>query len=254
VRGLTPLERRLTAFHRPHVDTHLRAFSPIAGPQFKDTFNPAGFFAALNALPDRPSSFWGVDRCLRIEEPVDGHRSRLFHMGVFARAIDLEGHFRHPARDRRFHALQRETLAQFFALIDRIGLDRTRLQATCFGGATLGGHPDGRDRRLKRRYRVAADQVSKRSLQRAGIKTVDIAAIAGLFILPEEGSLVGPRVEVFADGLEFATIIFPCYRVQRGALVPINYVAAYGIGLERLLAAWAVLPSYNAHCAKSSFT
>jgi hypothetical protein len=218
------------------VDQHLRAFSPIAGRQFRNDFNLAGFFPTLNGLPERPSSFWGIDRCLRIEEAVDGCRSRLFHMGVFARAIDLAGRFANPARDRRFHALQRATLAQFFALVDRLGIDRTRLQATCFGGATLGGHPDGRDRQLKRRYRLAADQVSRRVLRAAGIEAVDIAAIAGLFILPEEGSLVGPRVEVFVDDLEFATIVFPCYRVRQGALVPINYLAAYGVGLERLLA------------------
>ena len=236
VRGFTPLARRLTAFHRPHVDRHLQAFSPIAGRQFKDNFNLAGFFAALNALPDRPSSFWGIDRCLRMDEAVDGYRSRLFHMGVFARAIDLNGRFASPARDGRFHNLQRATLSQFFALVDRLGFDRARLQATCFGGATVGGHPDGRDRRLTRRYRLAADQVSRRFLRQQGIKTVEIATIASLFILPEEGSLVGPRVEVFFDDLEFATIIFPCFRMHHGALVPINSLAAYGIGLERVLA------------------
>jgi hypothetical protein len=236
VRSLTPLERELTAFHLPLVDEHRRGFSPIAGRHFKNDFNLAGFFPALNALPDRPSSLWGIDRCLRIDEAVDGHRSRLFHMGVFARAIDLEGRFRNPARDPRFHALQRGTLAQFFALIDRLGLDRTRLQATYFGGATLGGHPDGRDRRLRRTYRFPPDDVSGRFLRRERIKRVEIAAIAGLFMLRDEGSLVGPRVEVFFDDLEFATIIFPCFRVHRGALVPINYLAAYGLGIERLMA------------------
>ncbi len=235
MRRFPSLERRLTTFHRPHADQHLRTFSPIAGGQFKNDFNLAGFFTALNELPDRPSSFWGIDRCLRIEEAVDGFRSRLFHMGVFARAISVEHRAVNPARDARFHTLQHATLTQFFALVDRLGVDRARMRAPYFGGAALGRHPDGRDRQLTRRYRLSADHVSRRALRAAGIDAVGIAAIAGVFMLPEEGSLVGPRVEVFVDDLEFGTIIFPCYRVRHGALMPINYMAAYGVGLERLM-------------------
>jgi hypothetical protein len=236
VRGFTSLERRLTAFHRPHVDRHLRASSPISSGLSTRDVSVDGFIAPLNALVDQPSSFWRIDRCIRMEEAVDGYRSRLFHVGVFARAIDLEGRFRNPARDPRFQALQRATLMQFFTLLDRLGLNRARLHATYFGGATVGGHPDGRDRLLTRRYRMAADDNSRRFLHEQHIDAVAITAMAGLSLQPHAGSLVGPRVEVFFDDVEFATIIFPCFRVRQGALAPINYMAAYGVGLERLMA------------------
>jgi hypothetical protein len=237
VRHSPPLERRLAGFHRRSVDQQLTAFSPLAGRQFKHDFNLSGFFTRLNALPDSPSSFWGIDRCLRIDEAVDGYRSRLFHMGVFARAVDLEGRFSTPARDARFHALQRATLMQLLELFDHLGVDRARLQATCFGGATLGGHPDGRDRRLTRVYRLPPDQTSRRVLREAGLKVVELAAPAGIYILPEAGTLVGPRVEVFFDDLECATVIFPCFREHRGTLARINYLAAYAVGIERLMSA-----------------
>jgi len=237
VRRSPPLARRLAGFHRQSVDRRLTDFSPLAGRQFKHDFNLSGFFTQLNALPDSPSSFWGIDRCLRIDEAVDGHHSRLFHMGVFARAIDLQGRFITPARDARFHALQRATLMQLLELFDHLGVDRARLQATCFGGATLGGHPDGRDRRLTRRYRLPPDHVSRRVLREAGVKVIEIAAPAGMYILPEADTLIGPRVEVFFDDLECATVIFPCFREHRGTLARINYMAAYAVGIERLMSA-----------------
>jgi hypothetical protein len=236
LRSVRGIQRQLDAFHRAKVERCLREHSPIAGPQFRNDFNLAGFYPELNALADTPSSFWGIDRCLRIREAVDRHHSRVFHMGVFVRSIDLKKEFANPWQDPRFHRLQNATLAQFFAMLDLIGIDTARMHVSCFGGATIGDRPDGRDRALRRRYRFPEDRVSSTFLRRRNIKTVVVPTIASLFIQPMEGSLVGPRLEVFHDDLEFATIMFDCFRIRRGALERINYVAAYGVGLERVLA------------------
>ena len=231
-----PLERKLLRFHRPKVEQVFWRFSPIAGRQFPGQFNVAGFYPAVLELAKRSSSFWGIDRCLRIEENIDAWHSRLFHMGVFARSLDLAGDFVAPQRDARLHDFQRDILGQFFALLDALGIPRSRLEASYFDGAILGGHPDGRDARLKTEQKLPPDHVSRDCLQRLGVKCVGVPSIASVFVRPCADSLVGPRLEVFCDGVELATIMFLCFRIRRGELVPINYVGVYGIGVERLVA------------------
>lgn len=234
--SLKALERRLLRFHRSKAERVLAKFSPIAGPQFPRQFNVAGFYPAVLALAERPGSFWGIDRCLRIDETVDAWHSRLFHMGVFARSLDLKSSFANAAADARFHHFQREILCQFFDALDALAIPRARLEASYFDGATLGGHPDGRDARLKKTQKLAADCASRDCLTELGVKSVGVPSIASVFIQPREGSLVGPRVEIFFDGIEVATIMFLCFRVRRGELRPINYIGVYGMGLERLVA------------------
>jgi hypothetical protein len=232
---LSGLRRALDAFHRPAAARVIDAFSPIAGPQFRDEFNLAGHWTAWHALGTTPSSLWGIDRCLRIRETVDHYHSRLFHMAVYARSIAPSRPAAAPWHDAQFHALQRATLDQFLALVDVLGIDRSRLQASCFGGTTVGGHPDGVDRLLRRSYRLPPDRTSLAALRRGGVAPIVVPAIVNLFLQPYDGSLIGPRLEFFCDGLEFATIVFACARVRRGAIEPCHYVGAYGLGVERVL-------------------
>ena len=76
-------------------------------------------------------------------------------------------------------------------------------------------------------------------------------------IAPFEGALVGPRVDIYCEGVELATILFNCAKLRRGSLERINYVAGYGIGLERLLSVLSqgdflsVVPRYWASVAGS---
>ncbi len=232
----SPLERKLGRFHRPLVDCVFEEYSPIAGPQFPGQFNLAAFYPALLRLADRPSSHWGIDRCLRIAESIDPWHSRVFHMGVFARSIARDDVAKKPWKDDRFASFQRDILGQFFALLEALSIPASRLEVSYFGGAILGGHPDGRDALLAKRTAWPADEISKNFLQERGVRSVAVPSIASVFIRPVEGSLVGPRLEVFFDGVELATIMFNCWRLERGELRPIHYVGAYGLGLERLLA------------------
>ena len=90
---LSVLQTKLRTFHKPLSDSILEEFSPIAGNQFPGEFNVSGFHDKVLNLPDQPSSFWGVDRCLRIQETFDRTHSAIFHMGIFAKAVQLNENF-----------------------------------------------------------------------------------------------------------------------------------------------------------------
>src|SRR5205085_7690434 len=104
--------------------------------------------------------------------------------------------------------------------------------------------------KLKKRYRFPSDTDSARILRRAGIRAVAIPTIANLDIQPRDHALVGPRVEIYCRGIELATFVFYHSRLSRGFLEPINFVAGYGIGVERLLSIFSstdflvVVPRY----------
>jgi hypothetical protein len=141
-----------------------------------------------------------------------------------------------PWTDETFHRLQRDLMAQFLSMLEWLGLDSRRLQATCFGGAMLGGQPDGRDRLLRRRRRFPADRASQHMLRERGVPVTVIPTIANFAIYPVEGSPAGPQVEVFYDDIEIATLIFSYARLRGGTLTRSHYVAAYAVGIERLQA------------------
>ncbi len=156
-------------------------------------------------------------------------------MGVFARSLQCESDPGTPGADSRFRKFQQEILAQFFSLLEVLAIPQSRLEVSYFGGALLGGHPDGRDALLKKRHRFPADEVSRDFLKQRGVRSLAVPSIASFFIQPTDGSLVGPRLEVFYDGVELATIMFNCFRLRRGQLDPIHPIGAYGLGIERLV-------------------
>jgi len=231
--SLARLIKRLFVFHRPAVKHILRGFSPIVSGRAR--FNSSPFYARDCALADRPSSYFGIDRCLRINDTIDSFHSRVFHVAAFSTSVRSDGSAQHPAADDRFAGLQRETISQFFRLLDALDISRSRLTASYFGGAEFAGKGDGRSRALKGRFYFPADAVSARALRRGGIAAEEIPTIANFDIAPFEGALVGPRVDIYCDGVEVATLVFNYFRIRRGALVPINFVGGYGIGVERLL-------------------
>jgi hypothetical protein len=229
------LQKKLTAFHRAKADRQL-GLSPIAGPQFAKTFNLGAFSRPLFQLPDTPSSFWGVDRCLRIEEAIDPWHARIFHVTLFARSIEREGHFKTPWRDPRFHSFQTEILTQFFSLLEYLSLDPRMLEATYFAGADVGGHPDGKDRLVKEERRIPGDHITRDFLRRRKVKAIPSTSLMNLDLAAMEGALVGPRVELFFEGLELGVIHFDYFKLRKGRLQPINYLAAYALGIERVIA------------------
>ncbi len=205
-------------------------------------------------MADRASSYWGIDRCLRINDTIDAFHSRVFHVAAFGSSIELDQSAGPPALNGRFAELQRATFKQFFRLLDALDIPRSRLTATYFGGALFGGGGDGRDRALKKRVRFLPDAVSATALRRAGIPAGEIPTIANFDIAPFNGALVGPRVDVYCDGIELATLVFNYFRIREGALLPINFVGGYGVGIERLLSILssgdfvAVVPRYQHAC------
>ena len=58
--------------------------------------------------------------------------------------------------------------------------------------------------------------------------------MANLDMDARDGALVGPRLEVAHKGIEIGTIVFDCFKIENCKLKPINYVAGYAIGIERL--------------------
>ena len=218
------LRGKLAIFHRSRIERTIRSYSPLNRDLIPGEFNVSGFQRAILDLPDAPSSFWGIDRCLRIREKIDANHSLLFHMGIFACAVDLAGDFRDPWSDTRFHALQLKVLDQFFTLFGFLGIRRKRLEASYFAGVRL-ANP---------KYDFPPDRISKTFLNRYGIKSVPVPSIANLHV-GREGGLAGPRVEVVCDGLEIGNALFGCLRLRKGKLQPVNYVATYAVGLERLL-------------------
>jgi hypothetical protein len=235
-RNLTSLETTLEAFHRPNVECCVRGHTPLTRRDSPTGFNQAPHYRRWLDLADSPGSFWGVDRSLRIRETVDTLHSRLFHLGFCARGVARRASAANPWTDETFHRLQRDLLAQFLSMLKWLGLDSRRLQATCFGGARLGGQPDGRDRLLRRRRRFPADRVSQQMLRECGVPVTVVPTIANFAIYPVEGSPVGPQVEVFYDDIEIATLIFSCGRLRGGTLTRSHFVAAYAVGIERLQA------------------
>jgi hypothetical protein len=218
------LRAKLGIFHRSRVARIIKSHSPLNRDLIPGEFNVSGFQRDILDLSDTPSSFWGVDRCLRIREKIDANHSLVFHMGIFACAVDLGGDFRDPWSDTRFHALQLKVLDQFFALFGFLGIRRKRLEASYFAGMRL----------TSPRYDFPPDRISKTFLNRRGIRSVPVASIANLHV-GREGGLAGPRVEVACDGLEIGNVLFGCLRLRKGKLQPVNYVAMYAVGLERLL-------------------
>lgn len=230
------LQSKLNDFHKGKVNVLLERFSDIAGDQFPGEFNVSGFHNQILELPDKPDSIWGVDRCMRIQETPDEVHSFVFHMGIYAKSLELNRDFIDPFNDSRFHRLQEEVLSQFLELLKSLNIELDEVEATYLDGATVGGVNEGRDKILKRKYDFPADSISRNFLE-SRIKLFPVQSLANVDIHPIEGALVGPRLEVAYKGLEIGTIVFDCYKVQGGNLVPINYVVGYAIGLERLISA-----------------
>jgi hypothetical protein len=218
------LRARLLASHLYRVDRIRKRSSPLSHEPFPGEFNGGGFEREILDLVDCPSSFWGIDRCLRIAERIDAYHSHVFHMGVFARSIELGGDFRDPWTDPRFHQLQLSVLDQFFSVLAGLGIRPNRLEASYFGGMRL----------ADRGYRLPPDRNSMVFLRRRAIRSFPVPSIANFHIGPD-GGLAGPRVEVACDGVEIGNVLFACFRRRRRTLQPSNYLSTYALGLERLL-------------------
>jgi hypothetical protein len=235
-RGLlsaTRVVQHLVRVHRPLADEVVRKVSSVVFAPLG--FNQSPFYQRDCRLANRVGSYSGIDRCLRINEVIDATHSRVFHVAVISRSIAARDPHRQPiAMESHFAELQRDMLHQLFDLLESFGVHRRSLNATWFGGAELGGGGDSRDRKLNRRQKFPEDRVSAAALKRAGISATGIGTIANFDIAPFEGALVGPRVEVHHGKVELATAVFDYARVRRGRLDPINFVAGYGIGVERL--------------------
>lgn len=247
------VEARLKSFHKRRVGRGLSSVSPIVSPKY-GVFNVSPFLDKIIDLADHASSFWGVDRCLRIDEAIDGFHSRIFHLAAFARSIGSHGQIHDRWLNQQFVRLREHILKQLLALFAWFQVDRPRLQATYFGGLKLGGYPDRLDRMLKGSYRLPEDNVSARVLRQHEIEAIPVATVANLRILqiaPRSKSLVAMAVEFHLDGIEVATGFFGCDRVKNGLLQGGNYVAGYAIGIERLTSALAgkdfldVVPRYK---------
>ena len=233
--SIPSLRRKLNQFHQSRADHHIKKWSPIAGNQFPADFNISAHVRPFLALADDPLSFWGIDRCLRIWERIDSHHSHIFHLGLFAQSIDLQGKFKTPWEDSRFHDFQWQILDQFISLLEFLCIDRKRLQVSYCGGCVVGDHPDGRDRLLKNKYRFPEDRTSRQFLRQRGIRCVGVPGLANIAIADREGTPAGLSLEVFCDDVEIGTILFHFFKIRKGMLRPINYLASYGVGLERLV-------------------
>lgn len=233
MKDLNEIQSRLEDFHKDKVDFFLKDFSELAGNQFQGEFNVSGFHNQILELPNKAQSLWGIDRCLRIQEIPDGTHSYLFHMGIFAKSIDLNNNFIDPFKDARFHQLQEEVITQFLEVLDLFNVDLNELEATYLDGITIGNNAEGRDRLLKRKYEFPTDAISKKLLNEK-IKLFPVKSLANVDINPVEGALVGPRLEIAYRGIEIGTLVFNCFKIEQGNLVPINYVTGYAIGIERL--------------------
>lgn len=233
--SLLKLKKELTNYHQDKASQIFNRQSPMVGNQFPGEFNVSAYHQEVQHLVDKPGSFWGIDRCLRLQEEVDETHSNIFHMGVFAKGLDLKENLIDPFKDKRFDKLKKEIIINFINLITILGIQPKKLEATYLDALTFGGNSVlGRDRLLQRQYQFPQDKISKNILTENKITSYPVKSIANLDIHPLEGSLVGPRLEVAYQGIELATIVFDCFKIQNGKLMPINYVAGYALGIERL--------------------
>lgn len=209
--------------------------SPLAGDQFSGEFNVSGFHKKILELPKKEGSFFGIDRCLRLKESLDNIHSYSFHMGIFAESVNLERDYSNPFEDKRFGQLQERIISQFMRLLSFLGMNPNKLEATYLEKITFGSTNKGRDSALKKHYSFPTDVSSRDILKKYKIKVYPLPSISSIDIRPMEGALVGPRVEIAYRGIEIATIVFNCFKIENGKLIPINYVGGYAIGIERLL-------------------
>jgi hypothetical protein len=93
MKSLIEIQSQLAVFHRKKVDFVLTDFSDLSGDQFQGEFNVSGFHKEILDLPNKARSIWGIDKCLRIQDSPDSVHSFLFHMGIFAKSIDLKGNY-----------------------------------------------------------------------------------------------------------------------------------------------------------------
>ena len=235
MKNLKEIQSALENFHKDKASIVLGKFSDIAGHKFEGEFNISGFHDEILDLPNKATSLWGIDRCLRVQDVPDSVHSFLFHMGIFAKSIDLGGNYVDPFKDVRFHTLQKEILAQFFALLVELGIDLNQVEVSYLEQITFGGNVERRDKLLKRKYNFPADEISKDFLKDK-VSLIPVKSLANVDINPVEGALVGPRLEIAYRGIEIGTIVFDCFKIENDALVPINYVAGYALGIERLVA------------------
>lgn len=234
--NLETLKNKLDEFHKSKCNKLLGFRDNIIGGGFHGDFNVSGFHEEILNLVKEENSFWGVDKCLRIEETADAFHSYLFSMGIFAESINLNCEFSEPIKDKRFRDFQTKIINQFFEMVEWIGLNPEEMEATYLGGATLGNNLQGRDKILKRKYIFPLDKLSEMLLIEKGIKSFPVKSLANIDINPIDGALVGPRIEIFYKGIEIATIVFDCFRIEKNVLVPMNYVGGYAIGIERIFA------------------
>jgi len=233
--NLAIIKTKLEDFHKNKADVFIRKFSDIAGNQFSGEFNVSGFHKQILELPNKPRSIYGIDRCLRLQDIPGNLHSFLFHMTIYAKSVDLQGCYIDPFKDDRFYELQKETISQFLELLKLLKINFKELEVTYLDGFSFGNMPEGRDRLLKRKHKFPPDLISKNVLKDK-VKLFAVKSIANIDINATEGSLVGPRLEIAYNGIEIATIVFDCFKIEQSTLRPINYVAGYAIGLERLIA------------------
>ncbi len=229
------VHNKLKEFHKQQGCEILNYQSKITGEQFPGEFNVSGFHREVQELAENPRSFWGVDKCMRLKEYVNNIHAYIFSMGIFAKSIDLKNSFSDPFKDSRFKEFQEQIINQFVDCLKSLGIEAQELEATYFGGFTLGTSKNLRDRILKRKHNFPADTVSKKALEEYGITCYPVKSLANIDIHPIERSLVGPRVEVAYRGIEIGTIVFDCFKIDNGKLVPINYIGGYAIGMGRLM-------------------
>lgn len=246
--SLKNVKTKLDNYHRKRATVCLTDFSDIAGNQFQGEFNVSGFHRQILNLSDREQSIWGVDRCMRIQEVVDPLHSYIFHMAIFAKSVDLKNNFINPFNDERFFELQKTIILQFLEVLSLFGVNLNEVEMSYFGGLSFGG--EGKFGLLRKKYEFPPDLISKKILGDK-VELFPVKTIANIDINAGDGSLVGPRLEVAYKGIEIGTIVFDCFKVKQGCLFPINYVAGYAIGIERLTAATKkqdlieAVPRYN---------
>lgn len=227
------IKSKLIKFHKNLGVEILSHQSPLTGNQFQGEFNVSGFHKEILDLSKSPKRFFGIDKCMRLKEEVNLHSSYIFEMGIYAESVNLNESFSEPFKDKIFLELQNKTIKQFLALLDCLEIDKSKLEATYLGNITF-GVGIGRDRALQRKYSFQEDIESRRILEKNAIKTFPVNSIQNVDIHPVEGALVGPRVEIAYNGAEIATIVFDCFKIQNGTLIPINYIGGYAMGIERL--------------------
>jgi hypothetical protein len=248
--NIATIKSKLNNYHKNNKIIQLNKYSNIAGDQFPGEFNVSGFHKQILDLVNKPRSIWGTDKCLRIQEVVGPLHSHVFHMGIFAKSIDLQDRFVDPFKDERFHKLQKEIINQFLGLLNLFHINLKEIEISYLDGLSFGGSLIGRDSLLKRKYAFPADAIS-RDILKNKVKLFSIKSITNIDINAEEGSLVGPRLEVAYKGIEIATIVFDCFKIEHNRLKSINYVSGYALGIERLAAAIngqnliEVTPRYN---------